>query len=134
MNSHLAPQSKRAILANTSQVATVRNVSAILSGAVAGILGCESWLGGAIFFLIASVLVTPTVYTCTLHLMTLAHDRSLQQLGTQLSPKSSLLDLASTIRRYYPSLHYVYQAQLTTGILSFVLTWTLLYNLVYVFH
>eukprot|EP01057_Protomagalhaensia_wolfi_P000757 Protomagalhaensia_wolfi_Nauph_80__756@NODE_1434_length_1533_cov_98_083668_g1108_i0_p2_GENE_NODE_1434_length_1533_cov_98_083668_g1108_i0NODE_1434_length_1533_cov_98_083668_g1108_i0_p2_ORF_typecomplete_len140_score14_57Rab5ip/PF07019_12/3_7e12EI24/PF07264_11/1_4_NODE_1434_length_1533_cov_98_083668_g1108_i010361455 len=130
---HPTPQAKKALTENNVHISTMRHVSALLSGAVAGILGCETWVGGILFYLLVALLVTPTLYVLTVHVMTLVHDAALRHTHKQLAPRPALLSLQLTVGRYYPSLLYLYTSQLMTGILSYILTWTLTYNMVYVF-
>ena len=90
--------------ANLRQVVSnIRNITASLFGIVAGTLGLESYPGFA-FYLVGTTLVSALLY----------------QLRADGKPQSY----------FYSPVNDLWMGDITTGIMSFMLTWTLFYGIV----
>jgi hypothetical protein len=90
--------------ANLHQVVSnIRNITASLFGIVAGTLGLESYPGFA-FYLVGTTLVSALLYL----------------LRADGKPQSY----------FYSPVNDLWMGDITTGIMSFMLTWTLFYGIV----
>uniref|UniRef100_A0A0G4FW70 ER membrane protein complex subunit 6 n=1 Tax=Chromera velia CCMP2878 TaxID=1169474 RepID=A0A0G4FW70_9ALVE len=81
-----------------------RNYAAIVGGVAAGLCGATS-LQGVLFFLVSALLMSGVL---------------LVRMGFNFKP-------------YFLTMHEVVGGQLFAGLLSFILFWTLVYDIVYIF-
>ena len=96
------------VVANHMEFSQSRNLAAILAGCVAGILKVEGYIPGAIFYLIS-------MFSSSV-LITVKAGGSFQRLED-----------------FFTSKKFVFSGEIFSGLLVFVLCWTLAYDLVHVF-
>eukprot|EP00922_Rhytidocystis_sp_ex-Travisia-forbesii_P032416 GHVS01048158.1.p1 GENE.GHVS01048158.1~~GHVS01048158.1.p1 ORF type:complete len:154 (-),score=26.42 GHVS01048158.1:5-466(-) len=89
-----------------------RHYSAIIAGLCAGVLGLQG-LWGLLVFVVVTLL--GSLAMLVLHL------------------RRDVTTLTGSIQRYFPSVREVVYSQFFSGILSFILCWTLSYDVVYIF-
>lgn len=92
---------------NAEAVTRIRTMSSLISGVAAGILGITGWVG-LLFFLIHAVVVSQIIISVSNRGNCMAHF---------VNGKSDLFAFGG----------------LATGLLTFVLAWTLAYDAIYIF-
>lgn len=91
---------------NDDSLQYCRNFLAILTGLVVGVLGVTGWLAGFTCYFLTSQLITAAVY---------------YQLRGDVAP-------------YFPSIYSLITSGLSGSAMSFLMFWTLMFNIVHVYQ
>ncbi|KAI9017480.1 transmembrane protein 93-like protein [Gaertneriomyces semiglobifer] len=94
-----------AVRKNTQIVQYARSSLAFISGAAAGILGIEGWIGGFAFYLASSLLLSLLLWAKT----------------------------GGNSKKYFPRVEMLWTEEVTGNAFSYLLFWTLAYGLVHIY-